>query len=89
VVSVAVVSHAAGGSLAAAWDRLAGRAVTAAGWVAGRVLRVAPTVPGVAGAGLVSLGAGEVTGHVFGHGLAPWVAAAVGGVFLLLLDRRI
>lgn len=86
---MAVVSHAARWRPGDTWDRLAARGVTAAGWVAGKALRVAPTVPGVAGAALVSLGAGEVTGHVFGHGLAPWVAAVAGGVFLLLLDRRI
>jgi hypothetical protein len=71
------------------WGRLAARAVVGAGKVAGRVLRVAPTVPGLAGAALVSACGGEVTGHVFGHGLAPWVAGLAGGMFLLLLDRRI
>jgi len=86
---VAVASHAAGGWPGVAWNRLAGRVAEAAGKLAGRVLRAAPAVPGLAGAGLVALGAGEVAGHVFGHGLAPWVASVTGGVFLLLLDRRI
>jgi len=65
------------------------RLVTAAGTVTGRVLRVVPSVPGVAGAVGVSAGAGEVIGHTAGHGLAPWVAIMVGGVFALMLDRRL
>jgi hypothetical protein len=40
-------------------------------------------LPGLAGAALVSLGAGMVAGHVFGHGLALWVALALSGGFLL------
>jgi hypothetical protein len=71
-------SSSAAGSLA----ELAGRAT-------GRVLSLLPAVPGVAGAAMVSLAAGEFAGHVFGHGLTPWVAVGVGGVFALLLDRRI
>lgn len=63
-----------------------------AGWSVGTVLSLAgllPLVPGVGGAVMVSLGAGEVAGRVFGHGLALWVGLAVGGVFALVLDRRI
>lgn len=60
-----------------------------AGTVLGRILSLVPLVPGVGGAAMVSVGAGEFAGHVFGHGLAPWVALAVGGMFALLLDRRI
>jgi hypothetical protein len=67
----------------------AGVLAAAAGWVTGRVLLALPSVPGVAGAAMVSLGAGEFAGHVFGHGLAPWVGIVVGGVFALVLDRRI
>jgi len=66
-----------------------GAAVTVAGFVTGLLLLAAPKVPGVAGAAAVSLSAGEFAGHVFGHGLTPWVGLAVGGVFALLLDRRI
>jgi hypothetical protein len=67
----------------------AGVAVEAAGAVLGRLLSLLPLLPGIGGAAMVSVGAGELAGHVFGHGLAPWVAVAVGGVFALLLDRRI
>ncbi len=67
----------------------AGPLASAAGWTAGRVLALLPLVPGVAGAAMISAGAGEVAGHVFGHGLTPWVAVTLGGVFALLLDRRI
>ena len=61
----------------------------AAGHVSGRVLSVRRVVPGLAGAAMVSVGAGELTGHIFGRGLAPWAAIAVGGVFALLLDRQL
>lgn len=67
---------------------LGGLAV-AAGKLAGHALRVRRTVPGVAGAAAVSVCAGGLAGHVFGHGLAPWTGGLVGGVFLLLLDRRL
>jgi hypothetical protein len=61
----------------------------AAGHVIGRTLSLLPLVPGIGGAAMISLGTGEFAGHVFGHGLAPWVALAVGGVFALFLDRKI
>lgn len=67
----------------------AGPLADAAGWTAGRVLALLPLVPGVGGAAMISVCAGEFAGHVFGHGLTPWVAGLVGGVFALLLDRRI
>jgi hypothetical protein len=70
-------------------DALLGALATAAGKVTGRALRIAPTVPGVAGAAALSVCTGGLAGHVFGHGLTPWVAGLVGGVFLLLLDRRL
>ena len=79
----------ASGRSSAGLGRLAGRVVDVAGVVTGRVLAALPSVPGLAGAGAVAVCAGEVTGHVFGHGLAPWVGGLVGGVFLLLLDRRL
>jgi hypothetical protein len=46
-----------------------------------RVLR--QVLPGLLGAAAVSAGLGELAGHVFGHGLAPWVALLVAGVFAL------
>lgn len=61
----------------------------AAGHVVGFALALLPLLPGVGGAAMISVGSGEFAGHVFGHGLAPWVAVAVGGVFALLLDRKI
>jgi hypothetical protein len=64
-------------------------AVTVAGFLTGLLLLVAPKLPGLAGAAVFSVAAGEIAGHVFGHGLTPWVALGVGGVFALLLDRRI
>ena len=70
-------------------DGPAGVLADVAGWLTGRVLLSLPAVPGLAGAGMVSLGLGELAGHVFGHGLTPWVSVAVGGVFALMLDRRL
>ena len=66
-----------------------GAVAAAAGWLTGRVLLSLPAVPGLAGAAMVSVGLGELAGHVFGHGLTPWVAVITGGVFALLLDRKI
>ena len=49
-----------------------------------RVLRpFGRVVPGLAGAAALSVGLGQVAGHVFGHGLTWWVALAAGGVFVL------
>lgn len=59
------------------------------GVLTGRVLAIAPSLPGLAGAAAVSAGSGFAVSHVFGHGLAPWVGLTVGGVFALLLDRRL
>lgn len=75
--------------LADAANAVLGAVATAAGWVSGRVLRVAPSLPGVAGAAGVSAGAGFLASHIWGHGLAPWVGLTVGGVFALALDRRL
>lgn len=83
---MAAVSHAAPGP--SVFERALIAAVTASGWVSGRVLRVLPSVPGLAGAGAVSLGTGMICGHVFGHGLAPWVTILAAGGFGLLRDRR-
>jgi hypothetical protein len=51
-------------------------------------LTAARLVPALGGATLVSLGGGEVIGHVFGHGLAPWAGLLAGGLFLLRADAR-
>lgn len=69
--------------------RAAGPLADVAGWSAGRVLSLLPTVPGVAGAVMVSLGLGELAGHVFGHGLAPWVGIVVGGAFALWIGSEV
>lgn len=68
---------------------VAGPLADVAGWSVGRVLSLLPTVPGVAGAAMVSLGLGELAGHVFGHGLAPWVAITAGGAFALWLGSEV
>jgi hypothetical protein len=70
-------------------DALWGGLATASGKVTGHALRVRRMFPGVAGAAAVSVCAGGLAGHVFGHGLSPWVGGLVGGVFLLLVDRRL
>lgn len=68
--------------------QVSGAVADVSGWLAGRVLAVVPSLPGVAGAAAVSVCAGFAASHVFGHGLAPWVGGLVGGVFALALDRR-
>ena len=62
---------------------------TAAGAAAGRVLRWRRVLPGVAAGVLASVACGEITGHLFRHGLAPWAGCLVGSLFLLALDRRL
>lgn len=70
--------------------------IRAAKW-AGTVLRVTrrPVValfrslPGVAGAAAIAVGAGELAGHVFGHGLALWVGLVVGGAFAVRIGAEI
>ncbi len=47
------------------------------------------SVPGIGGAAAVSAGLGGIAGHLFGHGLTPWVAATVAGVFALMIDRNL
>lgn len=68
---------------------VAGVLASAAGRAAGRVLSVRHLVPGVTGGVMVPLGTGEIAGHVFGHGLTPWVTLLAAGVFALVLDRRL
>jgi hypothetical protein len=45
--------------------------------------------PGLAGAALAALGFGELVGHVFGRGLAPWVSCCVAAVFLLRIGAEL
>jgi hypothetical protein len=45
--------------------------------------------PGLAGAAAIAVGAGEVAGHVFGHGLALWAGLLVGGVFLVRIGAEV
>lgn len=76
---------AVAGSVPGAASRLLGAAAVAAGHVL-RVSRVPlrrgrQAVAGVAGAAAIALGAGELAGHVFGHGIAPWATLLVAGVF--------
>ena len=52
----------------------------------GSSIRALPAAVMVAG---VSLGLGEITGHVFGHGLTPWVTLLAVGVFGGLIDRQL
>lgn len=85
---MAVLSPARPG-LRAAWDAVAGRAADLVGHATGRVLAWSRTVPGIGGAAGLSVCAGELAGHVFGHGVAPWAGGLVGSVFLLMLDRRL
>jgi hypothetical protein len=86
---VAAVPLAARWRPSAVAGSLAERAGAAVGRVLWPVLSVSHLVPGVAGAAAVSLGLGEIAGHVFGHGLTPWVAGVAGGLFALALDRKI
>ena len=44
---------------------------------------------GPAAAAAVSVGAGELAGHVFGRGVAPWVALLLGGGFGLWMAREL
>ena len=60
--------------------RLAGTVVR----ITRRGLRKAlSVVPGLAGAGGIAIGLGEVAGHVWQRGLTWWVALVVGGAFAL------
>ena len=80
----------------ARWEGLAGWVAEVAGRVVGTAIRALrrsrPLVrmaPGVSGAALASVGIGEVVSHVFGHGLAPWVACCVAAGFLLRIGAEI
>lgn len=91
---MAVVSHAQPGWFATSWLKVAGHAATAAGTLVrmarGRRGRLfARMFPGLAGAALAAVGAGQLVGHVFGHGVAPWVACCVAAVFLLRMGSEL
>lgn len=63
--------------------------IRAAFW-AGTLIRVLRQVlPGLAGAAALSVGAGELAGHVFGRGLSPWVALVIAGLFALWFGAEI
>lgn len=55
-----------------------------------RILRpLGRLLPGLAGAVLASVGAGQVAGHVFGRGLAPWVGCVVAAGFLVRIGAEV
>jgi hypothetical protein len=56
---------------------------------AGVLVRVLRALFAPAAAAAVSAGLGELAGHVFGRGLAPWVALTVGGVFALWMAAEL
>jgi hypothetical protein len=60
----------------------------AARW-AGLAVRVLRALFAPAAVAAVSVGIGELAGHVFGRGLAPWVALTIGGGFGLLLASEL
>jgi hypothetical protein len=70
--------------------------IRAARW-AGTVVRVTRrpfrsvllAAPGLAGAYWIAVGVGQIAGHIFARGLAWWVTAVVGGVFLVRVGSEI
>ena len=68
-------------------------ALTRAAHLAGTAVRVLRglmrVLPGVAGAALVSVGLGQLAGHVFHRGLSAWVTCAVAGAFLLKIGAEV
>ena len=62
--------------------------IRAATW-AGRAVRAGRALFGPAAAAAVSIGLGELAGHVFGRGLAPWVALVIGGGFALWISSEL
>lgn len=69
-------------------SRSAAEGLVALGRLIGLGRRCLPALPGVAGAVAVSLGVGQITGHIFGRGLGPWVTLLVAGGFALAIDRQ-
>lgn len=68
---------------------LLGTAAVGLGRLIGVARLAVPFVPGTAGAAGLSLAVGEIAGHVFGHGLSPWVALLAGALFCLRIDGRV
>ena len=76
---------------------MAHRAAVAAAVLAGTALRVTRparrtalrAAPGVAGAVMLAVAAGELASHVWHRGLGPWVGLAVAGVFALWFGAEI
>lgn len=62
--------------------------IRAAKW-AGLAVRAGRMLFGPAAAAAVSVGTGELAGHIFGRGLAPWVALLLGGGFGLWIAREL
>lgn len=79
------------------WADRRRRATIASARLAGSVVRItrAPfrsavrAAPGVAGAGAVAWGCGEVVQRVFGRGLGWPAGLVVCGVFLILIGREV
>lgn len=76
-------------SLRALARRWSMAAAEPAGRLVGTLVRWSATVPGVAGAAGVTIGAAMVVHGVFRQVPELGLVAAVGGVFLLALDRRL
>ena len=65
------------------------RAAAWAGTAVRMTVRTARVLFGPAAAAAVSIGLGELAGHVFGRGLAPWVGLLVAGGFGLWMAREL
>ena len=70
-------------------SQMAAALIVGLGRVIGFANRYSGVLPGLAGAVALSVAVGEIAGHVFGHGLTPWVTLLIAGGFLLRLDGRI
>lgn len=86
---VAAAMHRRTGRLAFRGASIAAALAVAAGKVTGFAIRRSVLLPGLAGAAGFSLGLGGIAGHLFGHGLTPWVTLVVAGMFALRLDGQI
>ena len=56
---------------------------------AGLAVRVLRALFAPAAAAAAAIGLGQLAGHIWGRGLAPWVALFVAGVFGLQLAREL
>ena len=73
----------------AAWRGLLHRWSLAAAGAAGTAVRLSATIPGIGGAVAVSVGAALVVHGLLSQVPALGVGVLVGGVFALLVDRRL